>query len=75
MSTIDDRHANATVANRKTSSNKPQKIEDDDIEAPSLGISQELVESRATVLRPTYTAINELHGRPAPSLDIAPELL
>ena len=48
---------------------------DDDIESPPLGIRQQLIESGATVLRPTHPAINELHGGPAPGLDVAPKLL
>jgi hypothetical protein len=45
------------------------------IESPSLGVSQELIEGGATVLRPAHAAIDVLDGRPPASLDIPPELL
>jgi hypothetical protein len=46
-----------------------------DIEAPSSGVGQQLIERGASILRPAYATIHVLDGRPAASGDVAAQLL
>ena len=45
------------------------------VEPAPLGIGQELIERRATILRPAHPAIDVLDRRPASGADVPPQLL
>src|SRR5205823_671707 len=54
----------------------PEPIEPpahDHVELAPPGIAEEPVEAGATIFRPAHASVDVLHGRPAPSGDVAPD--